>query len=1160
MKKQLLQIGVSVLTVLLVSGLNLSAQSLPGSPILPLSPNTAELNKYTSIPVNGMTGVPSIGFPLYEINTGKISLPISLNYHASGIKVTQKATWAGLGWSINAGGVISRAIRGIADEEDFNNNGWFNDTTSWTVLDQLWDKAYTGTPQEQRDAYYTIANYWVLNPGHDTHPDFFSYSAGSKSGKFLYSRAKQKFISFPYEPVNINRDALSNTYTVTDDDGTIYFFEAQERIMYYLNYPIGERERVQSWYLSRIVSADRTDTVYLNYDVIGYGYNQERVVSFTKTTKYPDTGIPQELGVRRNESLYYNDVLVLKEILFSQGKVSFFANTVRQDVGLNNANALDSMVVYRKQNGGYERVNKYSFNYDYFTTNVPQLPSDYRLRLLSFKKEDITGGAPVVHRFEYNQVQLPNYTSFSADCWGFYNGSANADLFSYREADTNYVRAGMLQKIIYPTGGYTVFDFESNKYKSDIISTFSSVLTSIRLFGVGSGVEAVKQENFQVPQNAYSQTMSFDIKFSPFVPGGEGIPQQVKLRDLTTGTDIKLWTHTGNELAIQTYSESYYFDRTHQYQFYAMVQNHSSTTIDIELRYTVQDHSKDYRPGAGVRIRNITVYNYDGTVKSQEQYKYGVTEDGVGKLLISDKSMLDNFYNVRYAQTKGPLTEGGLCCAVEYGTMKVAVGNIAYPSFSFMGANILYDFVTKYQIGNGVPNGKTVQQYAIPDDFQLLFNPRLPGGYELMDKSLYGQQLIKETKLAYDKINNNYRPVEEKQFKYGFYNGDVENGIRFWEQNIYFVEDGCTQDKIVCFAANVGRDFHYARYGIRLGCYRLDTIIKKEFDERSNVLQTKQYYEYKNGLHLYPSSIISSNSKGEILKSTIKYPGDHSASDHNSSVLDKMVTLNILDKPYWSGEYNGPAILKFAQTKYDNQWNGNQNLVLPQKQESYINASVPNLADYTEYKNYDIKGNPLLVSDKQGIYTAYIWDYLSTYPVAQITGTGLSVSESAYTSFESDGTGNWNISNSVCETGGITGNSCYRLSNGAVIKSGLTSGTNYIVSYWTTNGNAFTINGTQGAPVRGKTINGWTYFEHKVTSVTEVAIPQTTGLIDEIRLYPADAQATTYTYSPLIGMTSVCSSNNTIVYYEYDGLGRLKLIKDQEGNIIKTMEYSYMGQ
>jgi len=62
---------------------------------------------------------------------------------------------------------------------------------------------------------------------------------------------------------------------------------------------------------------------------------------------------------------------------------------------------------------------------------------------------------------------------------------------------------------------------------------------------------------------------------------------------------------------------------------------------------------------------------------------------------------------------------------------------------------------------------------------------------------------------------------------------------------------------------------------------------------------------------------------------------------------------------------------------------------------------------------------------------------------------------------------------------------------------------------------------------------------------------------DDVRIYPSDAQMTTCTYEPLIGMTSQCDVNNKFGYYEYDGLGRLKLIKDQDGNILKTFDYNY---
>jgi YD repeat-containing protein len=50
---------------------------------------------------------------------------------------------------------------------------------------------------------------------------------------------------------------------------------------------------------------------------------------------------------------------------------------------------------------------------------------------------------------------------------------------------------------------------------------------------------------------------------------------------------------------------------------------------------------------------------------------------------------------------------------------------------------------------------------------------------------------------------------------------------------------------------------------------------------------------------------------------------------------------------------------------------------------------------------------------------------------------------------------------------------------------------------------------------------------------------------------------TTYTYDPLIGVTSVTPSTGLREFYKYDNAGRLQSIVDANGNILKEMNYNY---
>lgn len=53
---------------------------------------------------------------------------------------------------------------------------------------------------------------------------------------------------------------------------------------------------------------------------------------------------------------------------------------------------------------------------------------------------------------------------------------------------------------------------------------------------------------------------------------------------------------------------------------------------------------------------------------------------------------------------------------------------------------------------------------------------------------------------------------------------------------------------------------------------------------------------------------------------------------------------------------------------------------------------------------------------------------------------------------------------------------------------------------------------------------------------------------------------TTYTYDPLIGVTSITDPKGYTTYYEYDDFNRLKRVKDADEKILSQSEYHYKGQ
>lgn len=82
---------------------------------IPPSLNAQSFLQNIHHPVSYHTGTVNVEIPIYTMELKDISIPISLGYNTSGIKVEQEASTVGLGWVLNAGGAITKTIMGEND-------------------------------------------------------------------------------------------------------------------------------------------------------------------------------------------------------------------------------------------------------------------------------------------------------------------------------------------------------------------------------------------------------------------------------------------------------------------------------------------------------------------------------------------------------------------------------------------------------------------------------------------------------------------------------------------------------------------------------------------------------------------------------------------------------------------------------------------------------------------------------------------------------------------------------------------------------------------------------------------------------------------------------------------------------------------------------------
>ena len=193
-----------------------------------------------AVDVDHFSGSANVSVPLYNVSYGKIPIPIMLTYNGGGIKVKQVEGNAGLGWNVFVGGEITRQVRGLPDDIQYDLSGttflgWLYSGVGANVssFNFLNDNNQATTGDEDSDIYPLTYSFPI---NLDTEPDIFYVYAPGLNCKLIFD-GNGVVRTIPYMDFKVSYQTF-NTYGVgqikgfqiTNSQGITYHFDTQERI------------------------------------------------------------------------------------------------------------------------------------------------------------------------------------------------------------------------------------------------------------------------------------------------------------------------------------------------------------------------------------------------------------------------------------------------------------------------------------------------------------------------------------------------------------------------------------------------------------------------------------------------------------------------------------------------------------------------------------------------------------------------------------------------------------------------------------------------------------------------------------------------------------------------------------------------------------------
>ncbi|MBL7854170.1 MAG: hypothetical protein JNL17_07220 [Cyclobacteriaceae bacterium] len=668
------------------------------------SPNIASLGVFGEFPAVSATGVPNISLNLYTVSFREVTIPITLQYNSNLAKPDQHPGWVGLGWNLTSGGAITRIVNDVPDEDNSSSpwaanasrKGYFHNQLFFSQSDwSSYSKAKQATDHRWEWGFINQSS-WV----HDSQPDEFSFSFLNYSGTFYLNETGQwKVRSESKLDVTMSDDF--RTFTLIDQNGTQFVFGSDENAIEYTSAFLKTQYlsfQRKSWNLSKIVAAngdviqfiyERGETIlnpqcWWHYSYATTNGTTAEVNRMTGSQILPSylrkivTPV-SEVEFERSNSVelpytpeaferdrvfyFYYEAGLSYPVYFNiwqqssqNGRTAFTQEGVNELLQFLKFQQLDRIQVKRKSDN--KVVDWVEFVYSNSTAE--------RLKLRSFN----TNGNRQ-HQFFYTSdsdqtLRLPPYLSGLVDKWGFFNGryqdySSQQTYFASKEPNEEKLQAELLKRIVYPTRGFTDYEFEPHTYSKEVAVVRYSPLIIWPQDKVGGGVRIKTIKNFDsdgelIDSRAFKYTYDYtpagSVGSSSGILGGRSFFTYYPPQGGATKGSGDMFARgplvMNNNGSIISYSmvTEVFKDGGYIQRKYSNFDNGiENEYMDAEPIYRMGDQnmyaysSKSYERGRLLDERTFKVENNIGTLVSEKEFRY---------LRINQNENYLRAYDIRY--------------------------------------------------------------------------------------------------------------------------------------------------------------------------------------------------------------------------------------------------------------------------------------------------------------------------------------------------------------------------------------------------------------------------------------------------------------------------------------------------------------------------------